>query len=81
MTPLQSVLYSFDTGLDRWEVVEVRSGEIPTPRSFHAMTASESDIYVFGGCPSKVRNGFGIYCRPMHYVEFTQYPCVWTTKA
>ncbi|KAF9367850.1 hypothetical protein CPB97_005226 [Podila verticillata] len=55
MTPLQSVLYSFDTELDRWEVIEAKSGEVPAPRSFHAMTASDSDIYVFGGCPSKGR--------------------------
>lgn len=58
MTPLQSVLYSFDTELDRWEVIEAKSGEVPAPRSFHAMTASDSDIYVFGGCPSKVSRDF-----------------------
>ncbi|KAF9996232.1 hypothetical protein BGZ80_007308 [Entomortierella chlamydospora] len=55
MTPLQSMLYSFDTESTKWKVVEAKSGELPTPRSFHAMTASDSDIYVFGGCPTKGR--------------------------
>ena len=64
MTPLQSMLYSFDTELSKWEVVNAESGELPTPRSFHAMTASDSDLYVFGGCPSTVRNCFKIYSRP-----------------
>ncbi|KAG0049815.1 hypothetical protein BGZ83_005372 [Gryganskiella cystojenkinii] len=55
MTPLQSELYSFDTESDTWEVVKAKSGELPTPRSFHAMAASDSDIYVFGGCPTEGR--------------------------
>ncbi|KAF9917821.1 hypothetical protein FBU30_000505 [Linnemannia zychae] len=55
MTPLQSALYSFDTESNVWEVVKAKSGELPAPRSFHAMTASDSDIYVFGGCPTSGR--------------------------
>ncbi|KAF9978161.1 Insulinase (Peptidase M16) [Actinomortierella ambigua] len=55
MTPLQSELYAFDTETTTWQVVEAKSGELPAPRSFHAMTASDSDIYVFGGCPVKGR--------------------------
>lgn len=74
MTPLQSVLYSFDTELDRWEVVEAKSGEVPAPRSFHAMTASDSDVYVFGGCPSKVSHDFETIFRPIRYADIIQYP-------
>ncbi|KAG0267650.1 hypothetical protein DFQ27_008553 [Actinomortierella ambigua] len=57
MTPLQSHLYSFDTekATTTWQVVEAKSGKLPAPRSFHAMAASDSDIYVFGGCPTKGR--------------------------
>ncbi|KAF9347685.1 hypothetical protein BGX26_000847 [Mortierella sp. AD094] len=55
MTPLESSLYSFDTESHTWEVVDVKSGEQPEPRSFHAMTASKSHIYVFGGCPAEGR--------------------------
>lgn len=54
MTPLESSLYSFDTKSKVWEVVEVKGGNLPAPRSFHAMTASDSNIYVFGGCPAEV---------------------------
>ncbi|KAF9200912.1 hypothetical protein BGZ49_008855 [Haplosporangium sp. Z 27] len=55
MAPLESTLYAFDTVSQKWEVVKAKDGELPEARSFHAMTASNSDIFVFGGCPSQGR--------------------------
>ncbi|BDA51022.1 Nitrile-specifier protein 5 [Coccomyxa sp. Obi] len=42
-------LYSFDTKAGKWTRLEPK-GALPEPRSFHAMVAIGSKIYVFGGC-------------------------------
>ncbi|KAF9347451.1 hypothetical protein BGX26_001047 [Mortierella sp. AD094] len=53
--PTRVDLYSFDTESNIWEAVNSKSRDAPEPRSYHAMTSSNSDIYVFGGCPNKGR--------------------------
>ena len=42
-------LYSFDTRTGRWTRLDPK-GTLPEPRSFHAMVAISSNLYVFGGC-------------------------------
>ncbi len=42
-------LYSFDTKAGMWTRLEP-NGTLPEPRSFHAMVAINSNLYVFGGC-------------------------------
>lgn len=42
-------LYSFDTKLQKWSRVEAK-GPPPEARSFHAMVAVGSKLFVFGGC-------------------------------
>ncbi|KAF9421780.1 hypothetical protein BGZ76_003938 [Entomortierella beljakovae] len=71
MNPLESTLYAFDTISQKWEVIEVKNGDVPEPRSYHAMTASNSEIFVFGGCPSKGR------LNDLH--QFTISTGAWTT--
>ncbi|KAG9286319.1 hypothetical protein G9A89_014306 [Geosiphon pyriformis] len=59
MNPLPNELFRFDTLQRQWckirrepkgEEEEEEDGP-PVARSYHAMTASDSHLYVFGGCP------------------------------
>ncbi|TPX72678.1 hypothetical protein SpCBS45565_g00078 [Spizellomyces sp. 'palustris'] len=49
MSPMEAELFSFDTTSDTWTKLQV-NGDIPAPRSYHSMTASEHHVYLFGGC-------------------------------
>ncbi|RUP48999.1 kelch repeat protein [Jimgerdemannia flammicorona] len=53
MTPLVSDIYQFDPKTRRWSIIRPanESAPVPEPRSFHGMTASETHLYVFAGCP------------------------------
>ncbi|KAK9804298.1 hypothetical protein WJX72_005521 [[Myrmecia] bisecta] len=42
-------LYSFDTLTNTWTKIQA-TGPVPEPRSFHAMAAVATKLYVFGGC-------------------------------
>jgi N-acetylneuraminic acid mutarotase len=42
-------LYTLDATKLEWSKVQAK-GSLPEPRSFHAMVASGSSLYVFGGC-------------------------------
>ncbi|KAJ3280048.1 hypothetical protein HDU76_009291, partial [Blyttiomyces sp. JEL0837] len=58
MTPFPSTLYKLTCDPDlksgKWEVFPVTESS-PSPRSYHASTASKTHIYIFGGCPEKGR--------------------------
>ena len=41
--------HRFNTVTEKWEPL-ICFGDIPSPRSFHAMTALGKKIYIFGGC-------------------------------
>ena len=43
-----SDLYGFDTTRNAWFRPDTK-GELPAPRSFHAMAACGSALYIFGG--------------------------------
>jgi tRNA wybutosine-synthesizing protein 3 len=47
-------LYSFDTTTSAWSRVHGK-GTPPAPRSFHAMVAVGTALYVFGGCGTSGR--------------------------
>ncbi|KAJ3068896.1 hypothetical protein HK102_007049, partial [Quaeritorhiza haematococci] len=53
MSPL-SDLYAFDTLTNTWSRIP-QHGSIPPARSYFSITASDTHIYVFGGCPEKGR--------------------------
>lgn len=42
-------LYTFDTNNNTWSLLKPK-GDVPTPRSFHAMAATKDRLYMFGGC-------------------------------
>eukprot|EP00128_Syssomonas_multiformis_P002642 Colp12_sorted_trinity150504_noHs@10392 len=49
-----SSFYKFQN--NEWTVPEVLSGTLPQARSYHAMAAVQSRVYVFGGCTKDGRN-------------------------
>ena len=50
-----SELYVFDTKSLNWKKLTPANGDIPAPRSYHAMTSVDDKIYVFGGLSYHVR--------------------------
>lgn len=42
-------MYSFNTQTSQWTRAEAK-GALPEPRSFHAMAAVGSSLFIFGGC-------------------------------
>ncbi|KAJ3279664.1 hypothetical protein HK104_001259 [Borealophlyctis nickersoniae] len=54
MDPLDDAMYVFDTERGEWSKIAA-VGDVPEKRSYHSMCASKTDIYLFGGCPSKGR--------------------------
>eukprot|EP00877_Chromochloris_zofingiensis_P006588 jgi/Chrzof1/2182/Cz11g05080.t1 len=48
-------LWVLDTTTSHWSKVEAVSGSLPSPRSYHAMMAVGTNLYVFGGCGEQGR--------------------------
>ena len=47
-------LWAFNVATEKWAKVTDVHGDVPEPRSFHAMCAVGSTLFVFGGCSAKV---------------------------
>ena len=43
-------LHYFDVKTEAWTEVTIKGGNIPSPRSFHAMASVGSSLFIFGGC-------------------------------
>ena len=43
-------LHYFDVKTEAWTEVTIKGGDVPSPRSFHAMASVGSSLFIFGGC-------------------------------
>ncbi|KAI8609091.1 hypothetical protein BC830DRAFT_883014 [Chytriomyces sp. MP71] len=56
MAPLDSDLFAFDADSNLWKVAAKKDAvNAPPARSYHAMAASATHVFVFGGCPASGR--------------------------